>query len=80
MARLRSITTVAGTGRIHPTEVDAEISVAIAVDGQRYVQISTFGSDNRATGPKVSQTIQINEQLAAQLSAHISFIFSNSES
>ena len=63
MARIRSITKVTSGGRIHPTEVDAEWSVA-NFPGPKLLQISTFGSDSRVSRPKVSQTIQIDRKTA----------------
>ena len=67
MARLRTFHKVIGSGRIHPTEVDAEWTVVTADTGERLLQVSTFGSDSRASIPKVSQTIQLDEGMAHQL-------------
>jgi len=67
MARLRTFQRALGSGRIHPTEVDAEWTVVTADTGARLLQISTFGSDSRASSPKVSQTIQLDEGMAREL-------------
>ncbi|WP_454162420.1 hypothetical protein [Gordonia iterans] len=67
MARIRSITeTPAGT-RVHPTEVDCEVARVIAEDGQTLLQLSTFGSDQRQSKPKTSQTFQIDRERALEL-------------
>lgn len=67
MARIRSLSRASGSGKIHPTETDAEWSIVIGANGSRLLQIATFGSDQRASKPKVSQTIQIDSALAGVL-------------
>jgi len=67
MARIRSIASVAGSSKIHPTEVEAEVSVVQTSNNQKFFQISTFGSDQRKSQPKVSQTIQFDEKRAREL-------------
>jgi hypothetical protein len=67
MARIRSIASVAGSSKIHPTEVEAEVSVVQTSNSQKFFQISTFGSDQRKSQPKVSQTIQFDEKRAREL-------------
>jgi hypothetical protein len=42
-------------------------SVFTDTDGQLYVQLDTFGSDERQDRDKVSQSIQFNQEAAAQL-------------
>lgn len=66
MARIRSFSFRPAEGHAHPTEVDA--TWAIIHNGHdALVQISTYGSDARQSHPKVSQTIQIDEAIAAQV-------------
>ncbi|MGN6444480.1 hypothetical protein [Amnibacterium sp.] len=66
MAKIRTFTFRRAAAQAHPTEVDA--TWAIAGSGpEALVQISTYGSDGRQSQPKVSQTIQIDEAVAAQL-------------
>ena len=66
MARIRSLRRAAGSGRAHPTEADADWS--IVSDGLNTLfQISTFGSDSRASEPKVSQTLQLDKSIAITL-------------
>jgi hypothetical protein len=67
MARVRSITEAAASQAIHPTEVDAEIRQVIASNGDVLLQLSTFGSDHRASLPKVSQTLQFDRATAINL-------------
>jgi hypothetical protein len=57
--------------KTHPTEVDARWQVISGGDGAVLFQLSTYGSDDRESEPKVSQTIQLNREIAAQLDAHL---------
>ena len=74
MARIRSLVQSPATSRVHPTEVDAEWSVVLTSAGALF-QISTFGSDGRASSPKVSQTVQVNRATAEQLKAALEKTF-----
>jgi len=68
MARVRSLNEA--TGRppsVHPTEVDCTWQTTQTPDGSTLVTLSTYGSDNRVSQPKVSQTIQLDRELAAEL-------------
>jgi len=67
LAILRSLVRVPATGGVHPTESDAVWSIVTTGSGNRLLQVSTFGSDVRLSGPKVSQTIQLDASTAAQL-------------
>jgi hypothetical protein len=66
MARIRSLTPATGDSRQHPTEVDCTYQV---IHGKRelLLQLSTYGSDDRRSQPKVSQTLQIDRKQAAEL-------------
>jgi hypothetical protein len=74
MARIRSLSQSPATSRVHPTEVDAEWSVVLTAAGA-LLQISTFGSDSRASVPKVSQTVQVDRDMAKQLKGAIEEAF-----
>lgn len=66
MARLRTLAPAQGASRVHPTTVDC--SWQLVADGdRRLLQLSTYGSDDRVSQPKVSQTIQIDRVVAQQL-------------
>lgn len=78
MARIRSFTQVESPSSLHPTEVDALWSV-VRVDGDTLVQLSTLGSDWRVSGPKVSQTFQIDRKMAVQLMQILDLAFPSSE-
>ncbi|SDJ85922.1 hypothetical protein SAMN05216282_10199 [Cryobacterium psychrotolerans] len=67
MARIRSMKHSISSGRIHPTDTDAEWTVVTSPTGDKYLQITTFGSDSRVSDPKPSQTIQINAEIAGEL-------------
>lgn len=60
---------------IHPTEVDAEWSIITNNEGNKLLQVSTFGSDTRASLPKVSQTIQLDASMAKILRAALTATF-----
>lgn len=66
MARLRSFKQAAETQAVHPTETDAEWSI-VESSKARLLQISTFGSEHRASHPKVSPTFQVDRERAALL-------------
>lgn len=74
MARIRSFTRSIMTSRLHPTEVDAEWSVINTAAGP-LLQISTFGSDSRASAAKVSQTLQLDLEMAKQLKVALDATF-----
>lgn len=74
MARVRSFTPSQQEIRPHPTEVDCEHRVVD--DGERrLLHLSTFGSDDRASKPKSSQSIQLDIDAARELVAIIESVF-----
>lgn len=75
MARLRSLEKGTQDVRAHPTEVDCSHQVITAPDGTRLLHLSTFGSDQRRSGPKSSQSLQIDEATARELMAVIRSTF-----
>ncbi len=74
MARIRSFTQVSSNSSPHPTETDARWSIVRAGDSP-LLQISTFGSDVRASQPKVSQTLQFDRSAAMLLKQAIDSAF-----
>lgn len=67
MARVRELFQDQRSGRIHPTEVECGWQVVRGVGGTKLLQLSTYGSDDRESEKKVSQTIQVDIQVAKQL-------------
>jgi hypothetical protein len=51
---------------LHPTRVDCEWSV-FERDGQRLLQLDTYGSDERRDKGTVSQTLQLDTAAATEL-------------
>ncbi|MCR6030344.1 hypothetical protein GGQ22_02680 [Nocardioides sp. zg-579] len=75
MARVRTLTESFGNSRVHPTEVDCSWQV-VAAGGERLLQLSTYGSDNRRSEAKVSQTLQLDRASALMLRKIIDETFS----
>ena len=67
MAVVRSLKVGSQEVRAHTTEVDCFYQVVVSGSGGKLLHLSTFGSDDRRTAPKSSQSIQINETIARQL-------------
>jgi hypothetical protein len=67
VARLRSLEAGTQDVGVHPTEVDCFYQLVTDTDGTRYLHLSTFGSDTRRSGPKSSQSIQLDESTARKL-------------
>lgn len=74
MARVRSFAKSEQHVKAHPTDVDCEYAI---VDSNRgpLLHLSTFGSDDRASGRKSSQSLQLDRQLAQELVAIIEATF-----
>ena len=75
MAIVRSVVPGSRNVKKHPTEVDSEFQAVLLADGKFLFQFSTFGSDTRASEPKVSQTVQFDENSAAELVRAIASVF-----
>lgn len=75
MARVRSIDVGTQNVRLHPSEVDCTIQLLEADDGTPLLQLSSFGSDGRASTPKVSQTLQFDRSMALRLRSYIDQYF-----
>lgn len=65
MAIIRSIE--AGTQRVNRHDSEVDCYYQIIDDGERLLHLSTFGSDNRQSKPKSSQSIQLDRDMAVQL-------------
>lgn len=48
-------------------EVEAAVCILNANNGEKYIQIDTFGSHERARAGEVNQSIQFNRASAAEL-------------
>ncbi|MBX7432547.1 hypothetical protein JDV09_10590 [Mycobacterium sp. Y57] len=77
MARIRSISEGLQAIRPHDSEVDCFYNVVQTADGDRLLHLSTFGSDNRQSKPKSSQSIQIDEEMAKVLVQLLKTTFPN---
>ena len=75
MARIRSLIAVKSNVSVHPTEVDATFQTVFGSEGVTFFQLSTYGSDGRAREPKVSQTIQVDVDMAKVLVAELTKAF-----
>lgn len=75
MARVRSISVGTQNVRPHPSEVDVSIQMVPLSDEAVLLQLSSFGSDARASQPKVSQTLQFDRESAILLSQQINRCF-----
>lgn len=67
MAKIRSISPSTQRVKAHPTEADCQFAVVYDDDGTKILHLSTFGSDNRVSAPKSSQSIQLDYPVAEQL-------------
>ncbi|WP_062516818.1 hypothetical protein [Demequina gelatinilytica] len=74
MARIRSIKQNQVAQTVHPTDVDATWAIVSTPSGQ-FLQLSTYGSDTRSSEPKVSQTVQIDRQVAGELRRALDAVF-----
>lgn len=67
MAVVRSISKGAQNVGVHPTKVDMFYQVIFDGAGRRYIHLTTFGSSDRASAPKSSQSIQLDAAMAEEL-------------
>ena len=75
MARIRRIEKGTQTVSVHPSEVDCFYQVVVGEDGETYLHLSTFGSDDRQSKPKSSQSLQLSKSVANELVAVIQRTF-----
>jgi hypothetical protein len=66
VARIEEFFRTTLTSRPHPTKVECGWQ-PVRDSGQVYLQLSTYGSDDRQSEKKVSQTIQLDRARAAEL-------------
>jgi hypothetical protein len=78
MARIRKLEQGTQSIRPHSTEVDCFYNVVQADDGTKLLHLTTFGSDDRASKAKSSQSIQIDGTIARQLVAILADTFPRS--
>jgi hypothetical protein len=62
------------SNRVHRTQVECGYAT-IDSDGARYIQLETYGSGDRQIPGKVSQTLQLDSDAAAQLTKLLSKTF-----
>lgn len=67
MARIRSIEKINTSGRLHRSDVDCTYQNVFGKDGTKYVQLTTYGPDQRKSAPKSSQTIHLDKEMALKL-------------
>lgn len=68
MAIIRSLSKGTSVVARHPSSVDATYQVISDATGT-LLHVSTYGSDDRMSPPKVSQTLQLDRTVAMQLLA-----------
>lgn len=59
----------------HRSEVDATFQVVKDAAGRPIFHLSTYGSDQRKSEPKVSQTIQVDEIIGRRLIRELTLAF-----
>jgi len=67
MARVRAFVEGEQTIRLHPTKVDCFHQVIRDDEGAAVLHLTTFGSADRASKPKSSQSIQLDRKAAREL-------------
>lgn len=67
MALIRNLEKGTSNIRPHKSEVDAIYQILVNERGERLFHIATYGSDDRQSEPKVSQTIQFDVTTAQKL-------------
>lgn len=77
MARVRKMARGFQDVKVHPSEVDCFHQVISGPDGRTFVHLTTFGSDDRASKPKSSQSLQLDEGAARDLVAVLRAAFPN---
>jgi hypothetical protein len=56
-----------GTERPHPTDVECGHKSFTDISGERFLQLDTYGSEERAIPGKISQSLQLNHAAAQNL-------------
>jgi hypothetical protein len=74
MAIIKSLVLGTRDLRVHPSETECEYQQVEGPDGEKYLQLSSFGSAGRKSSG-VTQTLQINHEAAEQLITAIRSVF-----
>lgn len=75
MAIVTEFVAMTGSSQPHPTTVECGYQPVLADDGRRLLQLSTYGSDQRQSHKKTSQTLQFDEDGARELVRIIGEVF-----
>jgi len=75
MARVRELRKGTQDVRPHPSEVDCFYQSVDLGGGEWLLHLTTFGSTERKSAPKSSQSIQLDREAAAALAAVIRSTF-----
>lgn len=75
MAKVRELRPGHQEVAMHKTEVTCFHQVVAGPDGSRYLHLSTFGSVERASQPKSSQSLQLDRVAASALVAVLEATF-----
>ena len=75
MALIRELKKVSLESRTHHTEADCTYSVVFGEDGEKCLQLDTYGSGTRKMTGKKSQSMRFTPEALAQLMAIISTSF-----
>lgn len=67
MARTRRLEKGTQSVAVHPTEVDCLHQVVVGQDGESYLHLRTFASDERRSNPMSSQSTQLSRSAANEL-------------
>lgn len=67
MALIRSLEPGKGSGRPPQSEVDGTYVVVDDPERGKILKITTYGSDMRKSGPKPSQVIELDAEMARKL-------------
>lgn len=67
MARVKSLLSGNQSAREHPSEVDCYWQVIGNQSEDKLLHLTTFGSANRASRPKSSQSLQVDAEFAQKL-------------
>ncbi|MGE6489648.1 hypothetical protein [Paenisporosarcina sp. NPDC076898] len=70
MALINKITKETRNAKLH-NEVEATYNI-VTQNGETFIQINTFGSDDRAIKGKVSQSVQLSKEVIKELNEILS--------
>jgi hypothetical protein len=75
MAKIRTLENSSQTIAPHRSQVDATFQFISDDNGEPIFHLSTYGSDDRKLGPKVSQTFQLDFKTARKLVSQLRYCF-----